>query len=107
MEFLEHKNASKKWEICPCGTSGVFLDISPIPTNNQEEDEKEYSQSEDNGKEQMEEEELQHINTSILAKYNKYNDEVKDEKYQLISKRRKSMMAKKNDTRRKESFFYA
>jgi hypothetical protein len=76
VEFLEHKSASGKWEICPSGSSGVFVDTSPIPANNNEEDEEVHTQSEDDGKEQLEveeEDQIQHPIMSIPAKYNKAN----------------------------------
>jgi hypothetical protein len=50
VEFLEHKSASGKSEICPSGSSGVFVDTSPIPAINKQEDEEDHSQSEDDGK---------------------------------------------------------
>jgi hypothetical protein len=70
VEFLEHKSGSGKWEIGPSRGSGVFVDTSPIPAHNPEEDEEDRSQSEDDGKEHMEVEEektigaSQHLNSS-------------------------------------------
>ena len=94
VEFLEHKSASGKWEICPSGSSGVFVDTSPIPANNKQEDEEDHSQNEDDGKEQFEveeeEDEIQHPITSIPAKYNKANHEDEDEEYLPHSERRKN-----------------
>jgi hypothetical protein len=87
VEFLEHKSASRKWEICPSGSSGVIVDTSPIPRDNQQEDREDHSQSEDNGKEHMEVEEekqMEHPNTSIPTKYNKANHGDEDEEYLLL-----------------------
>ena len=93
VEFLEHKSASGKWEICPSGSSGVFVDTSPIPANNNEEDEEVHTQSEDDGKEQLEveeEDQIQHPITSIPAKYNKANHDDEDEEYLPLSERRRN-----------------
>lgn len=89
VEFLEYKSASEKWEMCPSGSSGVFVDTSSISAN-KEEDEEEHSQSED-GNEDIIEEEPNSIKTSIPARYNKHNEENEDEEYQPMNERRKCM----------------
>jgi hypothetical protein len=90
VEFLEHKSGSGKWEICPSGSSGVFVETSLIPANNKQEDEEDHDESEVDGKEQLEVEEevqqqIQHPNTSIPARYNKENHDDEDEEYLLLS----------------------
>lgn len=83
VEFLEHKSANKKWEICPSGCSGVFVDTSLI-SNYKKEDEEENFQSENDDEDEMEEE-TKHVNTSNFINYKKYNHKVKNIKYQQMS----------------------